>query len=97
MSDTAPNYEVMSIEQLNAINDDFDRQLQAIRAKREALNVVRKRKVRLQSIVDRLGNKIKGLTPETLIALRDAGQLPAFEGTTIVPGVAEAKGAAVKA
>ena len=82
----------MTIDELNALNDGFDRQIQAIRVKRDALNVVRKKKIRIEQITARYKGKIR---PEDFEFMKANGLLPKDTGTVVVPGVAEAKGAAV--
>jgi hypothetical protein len=53
MSKTA-NYEDMTLEQLNARNDEMGAQMDKLREEKVELNVVRKRKARLENIVPRL-------------------------------------------
>jgi hypothetical protein len=86
------NYEELTVEQLNAVNDDLGRQIEAIREERYKLKDVRARKLRETQVLARYKGKVKA---EDVPILRALGALPKDEGTVLTPGIALATASGV--
>ena len=63
------DYASMSVDELDAVNVDFDNQIQALRAQAKELRVHRDRKIVLEALATRLGVPVDGLTDDQATAL----------------------------
>jgi hypothetical protein len=74
MSQVAQDYESMSVQELNDLNDDYDRRLAELRDERARLNEVRKRKAHEENLDARLGaagHDVENMSYEDKVGVRD--------------------------